>query len=62
MLQGSLVYTPDHEQPFEVKAGETMFNPAKHIHQAKNVSASEPAKVLTCMIADKDQPLTIAAP
>jgi len=62
MLQGSLVFTPDHERPFELKAGEITFNPAKHIHQAKNMSTSEPAKVLNCMIAEKGQPLAIAAP
>jgi quercetin dioxygenase-like cupin family protein len=62
MLQGALVFTPDHEQPFELKAGEITFNPAKHIHQAKNTSASEPAKVLNCMIAEKGQPLAIPAP
>jgi quercetin dioxygenase-like cupin family protein len=62
MLQGSLVFTPDHEQPFELKAGEITFNPAKHIHQAKNMSTSEPAKVLNCMIAEKGQPLAITAP
>jgi quercetin dioxygenase-like cupin family protein len=62
MLQGALVFTPDHEQPFELKAGEITFNPAKHIHQAKNMSASEPAKVLNCMIAEKGQPLAVPAP
>jgi quercetin dioxygenase-like cupin family protein len=62
MLQGALVFTPDHEQPFELKAGEITFNPAKHIHQAKNTSASEPAKVLNCMIAETGQPLAIPAP
>ena len=62
MLQGSPVFTPDHEQPFELKAGEITFNPAKHIHQAKNMSTSEPAKVLNCMIAETGQPLAIPAP
>ncbi len=59
MLQGSLLFEPDHEQPFELKAGEITFNPAKHIHKAKNTSSSEPAKVLNCMIAEKGQPLAI---
>jgi len=59
MLQGSLSFEPDHDQPFELKAGEITFNPAKHIHKAKNTSPSEPAKVLNCMIAEKGQPLAI---
>jgi hypothetical protein len=45
-----------------LKAGEITFNPAKHIHQAKNMSTSGPAKVLNCMIAEKGQPLVIPAP
>jgi quercetin dioxygenase-like cupin family protein len=58
MLQGSLVFEPDHGQPFELKAGQVTFNPAKHIHQAKN-TGSEAAKVLNFMIADKGQPLAV---
>jgi quercetin dioxygenase-like cupin family protein len=60
MLQGSMLFEPEHGQPFLLKAGEISFNPAKHIHQAKNNSASEPAKILNCMIAEKGQPLAIA--
>jgi quercetin dioxygenase-like cupin family protein len=46
MLEGSLLFEPEHEQPFELKAGEITFNPAKHVHKAKNTSSSETAKVL----------------
>jgi quercetin dioxygenase-like cupin family protein len=60
MLQGSLLFEPEHEQAFELKAGEITFNPAKHVHKAKNTSSSETAKVLNCMIAEKGQPLAIA--
>ena len=59
MLQGTLLFEPDHGQPFELKAGEISFNPAKHIHKAKNASSSETAKVLNCMLAEKGQPLAI---
>jgi quercetin dioxygenase-like cupin family protein len=59
MLEGSLIFEPDHGQPFELKAGEVAFNPAKHVHQAKNPSSSQPAKVLNFMIAEKGQPLAI---
>src|SRR2546428_5510783 len=37
MLQGALRFQPDGEQPFELKAGQIAFNPAKHIHKAKKV-------------------------
>jgi quercetin dioxygenase-like cupin family protein len=59
MLQGALTFEPDQEKPFELKAGEITFNPAKHIHKAKNMSATESAKVLNCMIAEKGQPLAV---
>ena len=62
MLQGALVFEPEGGQPFELKAGQITFNPSKHIHQAKNASASEPAKVLNFMLAEKGQPLAIPAP
>jgi len=62
MLQGALVFEPEGEKPFELKAGQITFNPAKHIHKATNNSSSEPAKVLNCMLADKGQPLTLPAP
>jgi hypothetical protein len=61
MLEGALRFVPDHEQLFELKVGEITFNPAKHIHQAKNESSSASAKVLNCMIAEKGQPLAISA-
>jgi quercetin dioxygenase-like cupin family protein len=59
MLQGALLFEPDHGRPFELKAGEISFNPAKHVHKAKNASSSETAKVLNCMLAEKGQPLAI---
>ena len=54
------MFEPEHELAFELKAGEITFNPAKHVHKAKNTSSSETAKVLNCMIAEKGQPLAIA--
>ena len=59
MLQGALRFEPDQEAPFELKAGQVTFNPARHIHKATNMSATEPARVLNCMIAEKGQPLAI---
>ena len=59
MLQGALRFEPDQEPPFELKAGQITFNPSKHIHKATNISPTEPAKVLNCMIAEKGQPLAV---
>jgi len=61
MLQGALRFQPDGEQPFDLKAGQITFNPARHVHMAKNESSSEPAKVLNCMLTEKGQPLTLPA-
>jgi quercetin dioxygenase-like cupin family protein len=62
MLQGALIFEPEGGQPFELKAGQITFNPAKQIHKATNTSSSEPAKVLNCMLADKGQPLATPVP
>jgi quercetin dioxygenase-like cupin family protein len=59
MLQGALTFEPENEKPFVLKAGEITFNPAKHVHKAKNTSTTESAKVLNCMIAEKGQPMAI---
>jgi len=59
MLQGALRFEPEHGDSFDLKAGEITFNPAKHVHKAKNMSATESAKVLNCMIAEKGQPLAV---
>jgi quercetin dioxygenase-like cupin family protein len=59
MLQGALRFEPDQEAAFDLKAGQITFNPAKHVHKATNMSATEPAKVLNCMIAEKGQPLAV---
>ena len=62
MLQGALLFEPDGGQPFELKAGQITFNPAKQIHKARNASSSETAKILNCMLADKGQPLATLVP
>jgi len=62
MLQGALLFEPEGGQPFELKAGQITFNPAKQIHKARNTSSSESAKVLNCMLAEKGQPLATPVP
>src|SRR4029077_13250471 len=62
MLQGALLFEPEGGQPFELKAGQIAFNPAKHIHKATNKSSSDAAKVLNCMLAEKGQPLATPVP
>jgi quercetin dioxygenase-like cupin family protein len=57
ILEGSLVLEPEGKPPQTLKAGEAFHNPLKLIHDAKNASASAPAKVLVFLISEKGQPL-----
>src|SRR5437667_2854948 len=57
MLQGALRFEPEGGQPFDLKAGEIAFHSAKHVDNATNMSASVPAKLLNCMLAEEGQPL-----
>jgi quercetin dioxygenase-like cupin family protein len=61
MLQGALKFTSAGGQPFTLKAGEIAFNPAKHVHQAVNISTTGPAQGPNCKIAEKRQPLAMLA-
>ena len=56
MLQGALNFESADGEPFLLKAGEITYVPAKRIHQAKNMSATETAKALISIIAEKGQP------
>ncbi len=57
VLEGSLILEPDGQPPVTLKAGESAHIPAKHIHNAKNASTTEPVKVLVFMVGEKGQPL-----
>jgi quercetin dioxygenase-like cupin family protein len=60
-LEGSLIIEPDHGQAVDLKPGQIVFNPTKHVHAARNVSTTESAKVIVFAIAEKGQPLAIPA-
>jgi quercetin dioxygenase-like cupin family protein len=62
VLQGGVVLEPDGGQAVEVKAGGTGHQPANHIHNVRNASATEPAKVLVFLISEQGQPLAKPAP
>jgi quercetin dioxygenase-like cupin family protein len=59
MLQGALDFESADHEPFLLKTGEIAYIPAKHIHEAKNKSATETAKALISIIAEKGQPSSI---
>jgi quercetin dioxygenase-like cupin family protein len=57
ILDGSLTLEPQGQAPKTFKAGEAFHNPAKIVHDAKNASATAPAKVLVFVVGEKGQPL-----
>lgn len=57
VLEGALILEPDGHAPMTLKAGENAHVPAKHVHNAKNASTTEPAKVLVFLVGEKGQPL-----
>jgi quercetin dioxygenase-like cupin family protein len=57
VLEGSLILEPDGHAPATLKAGESSHIPAKQIHNARNGSAGEPAKVLVFLVGEKGRPL-----
>ncbi len=58
VLEGSGTLEMEGSSPKSVRAGDTLgYIPAKHVHEAKNASASEPFKVVVFMIGEKGQPL-----
>jgi quercetin dioxygenase-like cupin family protein len=58
VLEGSLVLEPEGQPPMTLKKGESFHNPAKGVHNAKNGSATQPAKVLVVLIGEKGAPLS----
>jgi quercetin dioxygenase-like cupin family protein len=57
VLEGALLLEPDGHSPVTLKAGESAHVPAKHVHNAKNASASGPTKVIVFLVGEKGQPL-----
>ena len=58
VLEGVQTLEPDGQPPVTLKAGESWYTPAKHIHKAKNTSTTQPWKVITFLVGEKGQPLT----
>ncbi len=58
VLEGSLILEPEGQPPMTLKKGESFYNPAKGVHNAKNGSTTESAKVLVVLIGEKGAPLS----
>jgi quercetin dioxygenase-like cupin family protein len=59
VLEGALILEHDGQPPVTLKVGESAHIPAKHIHNAKNASSTEQAKVMVVLVGEKGQPLAI---
>ncbi|HXT86910.1 MAG TPA: cupin domain-containing protein [Verrucomicrobiae bacterium] len=62
ILEGAIENQVDPEQPKEYKAGDFFYEPPMHVHrELKNLSATQPAKILIVEIGEKGQTFTIDA-
>jgi quercetin dioxygenase-like cupin family protein len=58
VLEGTLVVTPDGQQPITLRKGELAhIAPKDGVHAARNGSSSEPARALVFIVAEKGKPL-----
>ena len=60
VLEGTLEYQIDGQQPVTLKAGDVYFIPAGKVHKAKNVGAGRGAELAT-YIVEKGKPLLTPA-
>jgi quercetin dioxygenase-like cupin family protein len=59
VLAGSIVVQPDGEKAVTLSAGQATFLPRGHVHQVRNASTTEPARVLTVLIHEVGKPLAV---
>ena len=59
VLEGSASREMEGHPPMIRKAGDAAYVPAKHVHEGKNVSTTDPAKILVVRIHEKGQPITV---
>ena len=58
VLEGTLIVTPDGQQPITLKKGDVAhIAPKDGVHAAKNGSSSEPARALVFLVTEKGKPL-----
>jgi quercetin dioxygenase-like cupin family protein len=58
ILEGTLIVTPDGQQPITLRKGDVAhIAPKDGVHAARNGSSSEPARALVFIVAEKGKPL-----
>jgi quercetin dioxygenase-like cupin family protein len=59
VLEGTLAHEPEGDATHMMKTGDFGSNPNKSVHIIKNPSATERAKAIDFLVAEKGQPLVI---
>ena len=60
ILEGEIENTVDPDPPKTYKVGDTFFEPTMHVHRSlRNLSTTQPAKVLVFLIVPKGKPAAI---
>ena len=55
VINGSATLEVDGEAPVSLKAGEAFYQPMRQVHNVKNASATDPAKVLMVLIEQRKE-------
>ena len=58
-VEGAFTHEPEGKPSVTLRQGQAGINPYKGVHYIRNASATEPARILGCLIADKGQPMTV---
>jgi quercetin dioxygenase-like cupin family protein len=62
ILEGEIENQVDPDEPKTYNAGDFFYEPAMHVHRAlRNLSKTEPAKLLIFEVGEKGKPFTIGA-
>ena len=60
ILEGTMILEKEGHPAVTLKPGDSASLPAKHVHEAKNDSATEALKVLVFLVSERGQPLATA--
>src|SRR4051812_25630909 len=61
VLEGGVIFGVDDDEPVELKAGDTFYEPPGALHRvSRNASDEVPASMLAFFVLDKDEAPTVA--
>ena len=59
VLEGTLTFEPDGQEPREYRSGQAYMEPTTLRHRVRNRSTSERLRILVTQVADPNQPLHV---